>query len=694
MHRALLLLLGIAMAAFAARAETITAGPDVPIGRTSGVPSRKVLVARNAVDVASSGSMALAVWIDSSESAIYATRIGLDGKPLDGFSIRVAAIPQPQQLFVKWNGTKFVVVWELLRETGNTAMISPEHRIAAAEITPAGRVLQPGGVEIASGVLDSVASVGGRTVIVARPLRADHQCALSTIVMLGEGLTTQSIANPASPCRVVRVGVNGDGFVMVWFEIAVSGQEAVGRDLWAQRFRTTGEMTDPVPLRIANALNLPNPATVVGDSAGNTLIRAGDYNFSSILRITPELAVTRSELGPPFGRNSGAHLQPLDDGRYASSVDFTLDIVGSDGRLDQSLSYTNVFNVMATLLGSRIYVLQTSVLKQTLFGTFLDAPADPQTLSLTVASGRSPVIAATPGGGVVTAWAAATDIDAARLDPGAQQLSPAVRVGSDVRDVLAIAADDVGPIVASQTLSTGELQVARLTPLLAFAKSSKFLPVDGGSRVALASNGSVVIAAWMTDGVPYWSSVFGEGIRFFNYVTPSKATLLSLASNGSEFMVLSRTAGQRLHVTRIAADGIHATSSEVDSGVTDAAVCAVGDKFLIVEQIGNDFVIGSRVIATAAADTLAIASNGTSVLLVWRDAGTHQIAAMPLTAQGTPTGAPVTIGIGELAPTGVIALSDGTYAVAYIKTAGENSGPNLRVFTLHDRSSPSTLDPL
>jgi hypothetical protein len=684
-----LLLAANLLAAAAALGQGITVGPEVPIGRNDGVTSRNAMSGRYLSEVASSGSMALAAWIDSRESAIYVTRVGIDGRPLDPFSIRVASITDPEELDVHWNGKNFVVVWQFRRHNGDPAMFEPEFRIGAAEVTTDGRVLEPGGVDLATGILYSIAAGFNRTVIVARPLPADFHCAPSAILLLGDGLKVQNIDNPAPPCNRPRVSVNGDGFMTLWFRVSDDG---VGRDLWGQRFRPDGELVDRALIRLAAELDLPGPTVTFGDSGGSSLIQASDYNYSSVIRVSPELSVTRTENVGPVGRDALVNIEPLDNGRYAITWDHALSILGPDDHTQMYFTYAGDANVSATVLGSRIYLAHTT---STMTGAFLDSPSDAHALSLTTAPAHPAAIAATPGGGIVSAWQSDMDVHAAKADSGAQQFSPAVSVASNSSSVFAVAADNLGPIIAAKKFETGELEVLRLDPSLKLSKSGTFLPVDGDSRVALATNGYVVIAAWMTDGVPYWSSAFPDGARMFNYVTQTKATLLSLASNGRDFVVLARTPEGRLHVTHIDGDGIHANSEELADRVTDAAVCAADGNFAIVEQIGNRLVIGSRTVASAPSiDRVAAASNGDTILLVWRDGGTRQIFARALTTDGAPMEAPVPIARGDFAATSVVTLADGTYAVAY--TAAADSSAYLRVLTVAApaaKASPSDRRP-
>src|SRR5260370_18495441 len=252
---------------------------------------------------------------------------------------RPPAVTQREWVVVKWNGTNFVIVWQFRRENGDPVMFGPEFRVAAAEVTPEGRVLEPGGVDLATGLLYSVTAGFGRTVIVAKPIRADEQCVTSSILMLGDHLAIQAIPDPAPPCNRPRVSVNGDGFVTLWFQFAIVDPGTAGRDLWGQRFRATGDFIDAAPLMVAHALDLPNPTVTFGDSGGSSLIHVSDYNYSSMIRITPQLAVTRTELGAPIGREALTQIEALDNGHYALSWTSTLRILSTDDRAQENVVY-------------------------------------------------------------------------------------------------------------------------------------------------------------------------------------------------------------------------------------------------------------------------------------------------------------------------------------------------------------------
>ena len=98
--------------------------------------------------IAFDGTNHLVVWADrrpASEYDLYAERVGGDGTKLDGAGIAVSTAPGYQDNpAVAFNGTEYFVVWTDARAGGS------EFDIYGARVTPAGVVLDPGGIPIAA----------------------------------------------------------------------------------------------------------------------------------------------------------------------------------------------------------------------------------------------------------------------------------------------------------------------------------------------------------------------------------------------------------------------------------------------------------------------------------------------------------------------------------------------------------------
>jgi hypothetical protein len=103
--------------------------------------------------VAFDGTNFMVVWSDIRTDAgdIYGTRVSQAGVVLDSAGIPIStAVGEQAAPSIAWNGTNYLVVWQDHRDTLGT------NDIFGAQVTPAGQVLDPGGIAISKAANDQV----------------------------------------------------------------------------------------------------------------------------------------------------------------------------------------------------------------------------------------------------------------------------------------------------------------------------------------------------------------------------------------------------------------------------------------------------------------------------------------------------------------------------------------------------------
>ncbi|PWU11776.1 MAG: hypothetical protein C5B51_01970 [Terriglobia bacterium] len=132
--------------------------------------------------IGGNGSIALVTWEDprvsNADWNIYAKRIQADHTILDGTGIAVTTAPNNQtHSTVGWDGNRFVVAWEDLRNI--TFFLDARPDIYAARVDPAnGAVLDPAGFAVLNGnvpeMSPAVVGSGGSSMIAASAFRAEQ----------------------------------------------------------------------------------------------------------------------------------------------------------------------------------------------------------------------------------------------------------------------------------------------------------------------------------------------------------------------------------------------------------------------------------------------------------------------------------------------------------------------------------------
>ena len=197
--------------------------------------------------IAFDGSGHLVVWVDQRpgfESDIYAGRIGPNGTRLDGNGIAVATVPGNQvEPSVAFDGTNYLVVWQHL-----PTATADDYRsdVFGARATPAGEVLDPEGIPIATTTDNEdrpVVAFDGTNYLVAWHERYGgiHATRISTA-----GTVLDSTALTISPNGWnAAVAYGGGSYLVVW--------NPTGNDdrIAGSRVGTDGSVLDPAGVTIS-----------------------------------------------------------------------------------------------------------------------------------------------------------------------------------------------------------------------------------------------------------------------------------------------------------------------------------------------------------------------------------------------------------------------------------------------------------
>lgn len=162
------------------------------------------------------GTNYLVVWDDV--LGIHATRVGVDGAPLDPSGITVAPPGVGGYSAVAFDGTNYLVVWHDRRNY-------PDHAIYGARVTPAGEVLDPEGIAISTQVRYPNSPAGFQ----ARPAVAPR--AGGWLVVWADSRNAADEEERRSRSDIYGARVDADGAVLDAEGIAISsdpGVNAVG----------------------------------------------------------------------------------------------------------------------------------------------------------------------------------------------------------------------------------------------------------------------------------------------------------------------------------------------------------------------------------------------------------------------------------------------------------------------------------
>jgi hypothetical protein len=205
---------------------------------------------QSAGGIASDGENSFAVWTDfraGLSGDIYGARIGPDGTTLDGTGILISGLPTGQaRPTVAWDGQNFLVVWVDWR--------SGSQQLYGARVTPAGVVLDPGGILVVPtpGTNSSVqiaASDENFLVVWHPPSLSEVRGTRVSPDGVVLDLTGFLISNGSGTgARDGQVAWGAGNYLVTWAQ----GPYYEG-DVYASRVTTSGVVLDPagIPIRIA-----------------------------------------------------------------------------------------------------------------------------------------------------------------------------------------------------------------------------------------------------------------------------------------------------------------------------------------------------------------------------------------------------------------------------------------------------------
>jgi hypothetical protein len=202
--------------------------------------------------IAFDGTNHLVAWADQRpgyDYDIYAGRIGPNGRKLDGSGIAIATAPGNQlEPAVAFDGTNHLVVWQHLPTQTADDVRSD---VFGARVTPAGTVLDPEGIPIATTTdreSRPVVASDGTNYLVAweKPSGGIHATRVSKAgtVLDSPALTIAPDGPPQPGPITAAVAYGGGSYLVVW---------TLGRDVVASRVGTDGSVLDPAGVTISRS---------------------------------------------------------------------------------------------------------------------------------------------------------------------------------------------------------------------------------------------------------------------------------------------------------------------------------------------------------------------------------------------------------------------------------------------------------
>jgi hypothetical protein len=630
-------------------------------------------------DLAFDGTSFLVVWSDYRSGAswdVYGARVGEDGTVLDAAAIAITTAAKDQQSpQVAFDGANFLVVWTDYRN-GTV----PD--VYGARVSPGGTVLDANGIPIATGTSyqggPAVAFAGGSHLVVWDDNRGGtYDVYGARVSPAGAVLDPDGIAI----CAAVRdqftgsVASDGAAFLVAWADY----RSGTSHDIYGTRLSPAGAVLDPAGIAISvNASQQYFPSVTFGETSYFVVWQDGGSGPMDVYgaRVTTGGAV----LDPAGIRVSSSIGQEV-----APDVAF-------DGNEYLVVWYDNRSSTF-DIYGSRVSA----------DGTLLD----PGGLPISTGA-RSDTAAAVAAGtsGFLAAWQGETSmvndgtymsrvVDGTVTNPGGKPVSPAA---NDQRNA-AVSFDGTSYLVVWEDYRAGSADVYG-----ARVGADGVLLDANGIAISTASGTQSTIAATFdgTNHLVVWSDSRSGASSSEIYgarVSPAGAVLdpagiaiatgapgkgaAAIASNGTVSLAVwtewrGSGTGYDLYAARVSAAGTVLTPSAIPLSTASrdqngAAVASDGTSFLVVwEDLRNDAtyfdVYGARV--TAAGDVLdangfaistaasvqsspAVAYGGGHYLAAWmdaRDGGGYDIRGARVSTAGAaldPGGIVIGAAVGE-----------------------------------------------
>lgn len=236
--------------------------------------------------VASNGSGFLVVWEEARNGTdgIYGTRVSAGGLVLDpgGIELSNAAGAQLRPA-VAWDGTNYVVAWQDARTDGAS------FDLYAARVSPAGAVLDPGGIIVSAEPGDqldpALVGTGGAVLAAWSDLRGGVSHDISATALLPDGsvttpggvLVAASLRDEEEPA----IAWNGSNALITWVEHFVG----TGRDIVAARVDATAMLVDATPLVVAASADDELSPSVASDGAGFVISFGTNVGYAWAARV-------------------------------------------------------------------------------------------------------------------------------------------------------------------------------------------------------------------------------------------------------------------------------------------------------------------------------------------------------------------------------------------------------------------------
>ncbi|HEX2059834.1 MAG TPA: hypothetical protein VHK90_03760, partial [Thermoanaerobaculia bacterium] len=247
------------------------------------------------VAIAFGGSSYLVQWRE--EEALYAARLGLDGRSLDGRGIELTREKTANGENVVWDGTQYVVSWTERRDGALTSVIrfvSPSQGLLEEQLVGAGLPLTAGPDGV---TLLGFAGDDGR-LRVRRLFGASRTFENASVAVTPAG---ERAGNPAAAW-------NGSEYLVVWNELEL--------DRWSWQFefwvgarvrgaRVSRELTvrDTRPITIGDAPERVDHVTgIASDGSGWLVTWETEYTSIRARRVASDLTLARELFfGTGFG---------------------------------------------------------------------------------------------------------------------------------------------------------------------------------------------------------------------------------------------------------------------------------------------------------------------------------------------------------------------------------------------------------
>jgi hypothetical protein len=647
--------------------------------------------------VASNGTGYLVAWYDlRGESAVYATRVALDGTVLDPTGIVLSnttrSLLWPE---VASNGSDYLVVWP---QSGG----STDYDIHGTRVAADGTVLDPGGLAISTAtgpqLSPSVGSDGTGYLVVWTDGRGGTPDLYGTRVRAdGAVLDPAGLAVCVHPGgqQYPSVGSSGGGYLVAW------GDGRNGNlDIYGTRVGSDGTVLDPSGLVLARAAGHQEAPSVAAHGAGYLVAWRDLRNGGGSDVYATRVGTDGTVLDP-----SGLALSTAigdQDGPTAVSNGAGSFVVWRDTRT------ASRFQIYGTRVGADGTVLDPSGL------ALSSAQSTPVFVSL-ASSGSSHLLVWTDDRGQTDIYAARVTADGVVQDPAGLLLS----ASANNQHGASVASNGTGSLVVwtDDRHGTGDIYAVRLSAGGAVLDPAGLLlssrPVSAHDA-SVASNGSGYLVAWTEDsaGFTTYQDIYATRVSADGAILDPASLALSTApgdqfgpsvgSDGTGYLVAwqdFRTGNLTdIYATRVGADGtVHDPAglpvSTAPRRESQPSVASNGSGYLVAwtdERGGNRDIYAARVSAAGVVqdssglvvsaeasheDRPSVASNGSAYLVAWTDfrgggASGTDIYARRVSAAGVENpGLPLSTAPGDQAwPTVTSRGSD--YLVAWMDRRG------------------------